>query len=118
MNAQRKCCDRQSIVRMRKWPEVNDICLRCRTHWHGDELRGVKRYERWQWDALIDAAWEADRLFPQEGAEVELEFHDGTRQRATYRLRSFFSQGEIFFHRDVKAVHRLEYSNEPSAAAQ
>jgi len=92
---------------MLKWPQVNDMCLSCGTHWYGDADIGVQQYTRRQWDALIDAAWEADRLCPREGEEVELEFHDGTRQRATYRLRSFFSQGEIFFRQDVKNVRRL-----------
>lgn len=37
---------------MMRAPDVNDMCLRCGTHWHGVGL-DVKVYTRKEWDAWV-----------------------------------------------------------------
>lgn len=71
MNQIYKCCDRQSLAIMdHKWPlfvnndegrivKVNRMCMRCYTHWAGNE-GDVKKFTKAEWNALIEGLFDED----------------------------------------------------------
>ena len=91
----RECCDKQNLTRMLPAPRVNDMCLACGAHWYGvgDD---VTEYTRRQWDALMDAALDAERTHPKEGEEVDIEFSDGHTERAVFRCGALFTAAEAW----------------------